>query len=130
MVAVFLHEIAHVEFQHGLRALIQDAGVFLVLTLALGDLSSLGGMAASLPALAIESRYSRAFESESDLFAGEALERAGIGAEALRDILILLHKDVPDLDLVQFLSSHPDLEKRVADLEELAANAEKAGERD
>ena len=66
MAAVFLHEIAHVELQHGLRSLIQDTGVFLILSMVLGDLSSLGGMAASLPALAIESRYSQNFETEAD----------------------------------------------------------------
>ena len=119
MVAVFLHEIAHVELQHGLRSLIQDTGVFLALSMVLGDLSSLGGMAASLPALAIESRYSQNFETEADLFAGRVLEDNGIGAEAMKEILILLHSDLPDLDLVQFLASHPDLEERLEALESL-----------
>ncbi|HCR29192.1 MAG TPA: hypothetical protein DIV79_04155 [Opitutae bacterium] len=120
MVAVFLHEIAHVELQHGLRSLIQDTGVFLMLSMILGDFSSLGGMAASLPALAIESRYSQNFETEADLYAGKILEAHGIGAEAMKEILILLHSDVPDLDLVQFLASHPDLEERLRALDSLA----------
>ncbi len=120
MVAVFLHEIAHVEEQHGLRALIQDAGLVLILSLALGDVSSLGGFAASLPALALESRYSQNFEKEADLFAGRVLEESGIGAEAMTDILILLHEGVPDIDLVQFFSTHPGLEERVNALEALS----------
>ena len=119
MVAVFLHEIAHVELQHGLRSLIQDTGVFLMLSMALGDLSSLGGMAASFPALAIESRYSQNFETEADLYAGKVLEANGIGAEAMKDILILLHSDLPDLDIVQFLATHPDLEERLEALDSL-----------
>ena len=119
MVAVFLHEIAHVELQHGLRSLIQDTGVFLILSMVLGDLSSLGGMAASLPALAIESRYSQNFETEADLYAGKVLEASGIGAEAMKEILILLHSDLPDLDIVQFLASHPDLEERLEALDSL-----------
>lgn len=119
MVAVFLHEIAHVELQHGLRSLIQDTGVFLMLSMVLGDLSSLGGLAASLPALAIESRYSQNFETEADLYAGRILEANGIGAEAMQEILILLHSDLPNLDLVQFLASHPDLEERLQALDSL-----------
>ena len=119
MVAVFLHEIAHVELQHGLRSLIQDTGVFLMLSMVLGDLSSLGGMASSLPALAIESRYSQNFETEADLYAGKVLEANGIGAEAMKDILILLHSDLPDLDIVQFLATHPDLEERLEALDSL-----------
>ena len=122
MVAVFLHEIAHVELQHGLRSLIQDTGVFLMLSMVLGDLSSLGGMAASLPALAIESRYSQNFETEADLYAGRVLEANGIGAEAMKDILILLHSDLPDLDIVQFLASHPDLEERLDALDSLVGD--------
>lgn len=117
MVAVFLHEIAHVEQQHGLRSLIQDTGVFLMLSMVLGDLSSLGGLAASLPALAVESRYSQNFEMEADLYAGRTLEASGIGAEALKEILILLHSDLPDIDLVQFLGSHPGLEERLKALD-------------
>ena len=119
MVAVFLHEIAHVELQHGLRSLIQDSGLFLMLSMVIGDLSSLGGMAASLPALAIESRYSQNFETEADLYAGKVLEANGIGAEAMKDILILLHSDLPDLDIVQFLATHPDLEERLEALDSL-----------
>ncbi len=116
-VAVFLHEIAHVELQHGIRSLIQDAGVFLMASLALGDLSSLGGMAASLPALALESRYSQSFESEADLYAGRILEENGIGAEAMKDILILLHQGAPDIEFAQFLSTHPGLKKRIEALD-------------
>ena len=119
MVAVFLHEFAHVEFQHGVRSLIQDAGVFLIASLALGDLSSLGGMAASLPALAIEARYSRPFETEADLFSGRILEEDGIGMEAMKEALVLLHMDTVDIEFTQFLSSHPDLEERLEALDEL-----------
>ncbi len=120
MVAVFLHEFAHVERQHGLRSLVQDAGIFVVVSLAFGDLSSLGGMAASLPALAIESRYSRGFEAEADLFAGVILDESGIGASAMKEALILLHQDVPDIDIASFLATHPDLEERLKALDSLA----------
>ncbi len=119
MVAVFLHEIAHVELQHGLRSLIKDTGVFLMLSMVLGDLSSLGSIAVSLPALAIESRYSRNFETEADLYAGKVLEANGIGVEAMKDILILLHSDLPDLDIAQVLASHPNLEERLEALDSL-----------
>ena len=121
MVAVFLHEFAHVEFQHGVRSLIQDAGVFLIVSLALGDLSSLGAMAASLPALAIESRYSQSFETEADLYSGRILEESGIGVDAMKEVLVLLHRDISDFEISQFLSTHPDLEKRLEALERFRA---------
>ena len=119
MVAVFLHEFAHVELQHGVRSLIQDGGVFLIASLALGDLSSVGGMAASLPALAIESRYSRSFETEADLFSGRILEKGGIGVEAMKEALVLLHMDTVEIGFTQFLSTHPDIEERLEALDGL-----------
>lgn len=119
MVAVFLHEFAHVELQHGVRSLIQDGGVFLIASLALGDLSSLGGMAASLPALAIESRYSRTFETEADLFSGRILEKGGIGVEAMKEALVLLHVDTAEIGFTRFLSTHPDIEERLEALDGL-----------
>jgi len=130
MVAVFLHEFAHVEFQHGVRSLIQDAGVFLIASLALGDLSSLGGLAASLPALAIESRYSRSFETEADLFSGRILERSGIGVDAMKEALVLLHRDALNFEIARFLSTHPDLEKRLEALESFETNSSNAVSRE
>ncbi len=113
MVAVFLHEIAHVELQHGLRSVIQDAGVVALASIVLGDISSIAGLAGSLPAIALESRYSQQFELEADAFSGTILEESGIGAEALETILIKLHKGSPDLSAAQFLSTHPSLKQRV-----------------
>ena len=47
------------------------------------------------------------------------MEANGIGAEAMKDILIFLHSDLPDLDTVQFLATHSDLEERLEALDSL-----------
>lgn len=113
IIAVFLHEIAHVELQHGMRSVIQDAGVVALASIVLGDVSSIAGLAGSLPTIALESRYSQKFELEADAFSARILEDRGIGAESLESILIRLHKDTPDLDIAQILSTHPTLKKRI-----------------
>jgi Zn-dependent protease with chaperone function len=79
----------------------------------------LGGMAASLPALAIESRYSRTFEIDADLFSGRILEKGGIGVEAMKEALVLLHMDTVEIGFTQFLSTHPDIEERLEALDGL-----------
>lgn len=121
MVAVFLHEIAHVELQHGIRSVIQDAGLVALASIVLGDVSSVAGLAGSLPTLALESNYSQKFELEADAYSGQLLEEHGIGAEAMEEILIKLHKGSPDISAAQFLSTHPTLKKRIEKLKTIRA---------
>lgn len=113
MLAVFLHEIAHVEAHHGVRAILQQGGVFVVMSILIGDSSSVFTLFEGLPALLMDSRYSQTFEMEADAFAARKLEEAGIGAEAMEEILVLLHADSRDVPLTEFLSSHPGLERRL-----------------
>ncbi len=119
--AVFLHEFAHVEAQHGIRSLVQRSGVFIVFSILVGDASSAISLAEGIPAMVMNSQYSQRFEMESDRFAAAILEEAGIGAKAMKDILILLHKDAPDVPIAAFLSSHPSLQERVDNLERIQA---------
>ena len=65
-----------------------------------------------------KSRYSRNFETRRTL-CRKVLEANGIGVEAMKDILILLHSDLPDLDIAQVLASHPNLGRRLEALDSL-----------
>jgi Zn-dependent protease with chaperone function len=47
------------------------------------------------------------------------LEEDGIGMEAMKEALVLLHMDTVDIEFTQFLSSHPDLEERLEALDGL-----------
>ena len=70
MLAVFLHEVGHVEKRHGMRGLLAAAGVGLLFALA-GDVSFVlsGG------AILLQFKYSRNNETESDCFASRELRR-------------------------------------------------------
>lgn len=119
IMAVFLHEIAHVELQHGIRSLVQKGGVFLVFSLLLGDVSSAISLAEGIPALVMNSQYSQRYELESDSYSGALLEEAGIGAEAMEEALILLHRDTPEDSVASFLSTHPSLRERIENLDKI-----------
>ena len=116
ILSVLAHEVAHVEKRHGLRSLYGGAGVFLLVSVLAGDVASVTSIAASLPAILIESGYSRAFEREADEVAGRYLVAKGWGTEPLRNILERLTEDVA---APTFLSSHPGTEARLKDLEAL-----------
>lgn len=124
MRAVFLHELAHVEKQHGIRSLVQRGGVFIVFSILVGDASSAISLAEGIPAMVMNSQYSQRFEMESDTFAAERLMASGLSPKAMTDILILLHKGAPDVPVATFLSSHPSLRERVGNLERIEAGEE------
>lgn len=117
-IAVFLHEIAHVERQHGIRALIQKTSVYFLFSVLLGDASSVITLAEGLPALLMDSRYSQKFEIESDTFAARALLAGGIAPEAMSEILVLLHRGAPDVPIADLISSHPSLRKRLENIQQ------------
>ena len=113
---ILLHEIGHVRERHALRAVIQNAGVFLLITSLSGDLSEISSAAASLPTMLVHSEYSRTFERESDRFAARALVRTGQSVKPMQDILRRLDSRAPKYPGVSVLSSHPAMEERIADL--------------
>lgn len=114
---ILLHEIGHVKNRHAMRTIIQNAGVFLLLTSLSGDLSEISSAAASLPTVLVHSEYSRAFEKEADRFAALALVRRGESVKPLEDILRRLSRKSPKYPGESLLSSHPAMEERLADLE-------------
>jgi len=114
---ILLHEIGHVKERHALRAIIQNAGVFLLITSLSGDLSEISSAAASLPTVLVHSEYSRTFERAADRFAALALLRKGEPVKPLQDILRRLSSNAPKYPGESVLSSHPVMEERIAELE-------------
>ena len=114
---ILLHEIGHVRERHALRSVIQNAGVFLLITSLSGDLSEISSAAASLPTVLVHSEYSRAFEREADRFAALALVRAGEPVKPMQDILRRLSNKAPQYPGQSVLSSHPVMEERISELE-------------
>jgi len=62
VLSVLAHEIGHVKARHGLRGVLQDSAVVLVIGVVTGDVLSSSSFAALLPVLLAETRYSREFE--------------------------------------------------------------------
>ena len=109
---VIAHEMGHVELRHPMRGLITQLGLSAVVTLIFGDSSI-----ASLGQLAIALSYSRDMEREADQRGIELLQRAGIRADGMSAFFEVIRADV-DKGLIgrmpEFLSSHPDLDARIA----------------
>jgi len=119
VLGVLIHEMAHVEKRHGLRQVIQNAGVFLLISALVGDIISITSTAATLPTLLIESGYSRKFEREADEAAGLYFIKKGWSIRAYQDILVRITKNEPKYTGSSLLSTHPATDERVKYLQSL-----------
>lgn len=115
--AIVAHEIGHVVHRHAMQMALRDTGVFILISTFLGDLTSVSSLASALPTILIESSYSRSFEKEADLVSGTWLEGKYGSTEALKSILIKLHRGKGDEDTLELLSTHPNLKNRILLLE-------------
>ena len=110
---IFAHEIAHVNYRHGIRNIIQNTGVFLIFSAVLGDYSSLASAGGALPMLLIESGYSRDFEREADIFAAEYLMNTKGSTISYQTMLEKLSEDSELRKKGSVISTHPGSEERI-----------------
>jgi Zn-dependent protease with chaperone function len=134
ILAVLTHELGHLERRHSLRMMVQGSIVAFVVSWYIGDVSS---VAAGLPTLLLQARYSRDFEREADAYGAAMLKTNGIAPHRLADMLEKLeaeHRDkrggkkagdkdsaedgasrrgAPRGGLSDYLASHPATRERI-----------------
>jgi len=128
IVAVLAHELGHLNRRHSLRMLIQGSIVAFVVAWYIGDVSN---VAAGVPTLLLQARYSRDNEREADYFAAAMLKANGIAPRRLGDMLMKLeaahHARAEDGKVApqdgragrpssDYYSSHPATQERIESL--------------
>lgn len=115
VLAVLAHEIGHVHYRHTMRHLLQGSATALIIAGVTGDIASTTSLAASAPALLLQTKYSRDFEREADVFALDLLKQTGIGPQHFAAILARLQAKHGDGGFMPtFLASHPPTAEREA----------------
>jgi len=114
IIAVLAHEMAHIEYQHGLRSLLQDSITALFMAGVLGDISSISSLSVAIPTVLVENRYSREFELEADQYAINFLQEQQIDITQYTKVLSLLEQTIDSVYKFDYLSSHPAMDKRIA----------------
>lgn len=113
VLAVIGHELGHLHLRHALRGMIQGSIVAGVVAWYVGDFTSL---AAGLPALLLESGYSRDFEREADRYGALFLRANGLSPALLANMLERLEDAHEGGSGPAYLSSHPGTAERAAAL--------------
>ncbi len=92
-----------------------------------GDASQAAGLTASLPAIYANSAFSRRHEEEADTFALDYMMRSGLDPEAFALALEHLTEGAEDRgeesEFLQYMSSHPATEDRIARFRSAAHSA-------
>lgn len=114
ILAVFAHELGHLEHRHTLRHWLQGSIAAVLLMALTGDASSFTSLASAAPAVLLDAHYSQDFEREADAFSIEVLRRQGVSPQRYADILTRLEADTGGgAEVPSFLSGHPPTAERV-----------------
>jgi Zn-dependent protease with chaperone function len=114
LMSVLAHEAGHIVHRHALRGVLQSAAVTLAVAFALGDVVSLTSIAAALPAMLVEAKFSRDFELEADEYALNLMRTRKLSPQHAAAILERLAKHHGEAgEKFGYLSSHPATAERI-----------------
>ncbi len=126
LIAVLAHEIGHIRGRHALRQIIQDSTAGLLIATLTGDIVSSTSLAAALPTMLVDAKFSRDMEREADAVATAYLQQAGIPLQHFADILQALQEaasgspaTTDNSSALDYLSTHPATRERIERLAEL-----------
>ncbi len=135
LAGVLAHEIGHVENRHGIRQMLRVASISIISTLVIGaGFEGLEGvhLAESLSEMSVtfmSLRYSREFESEADLFAARLLNEKKVGMNGLIQFFKRIQESgIGSSKAMNFVSTHPSTEDRIASLKALQKEEHLRGE--
>lgn len=108
LLAVLLHEIAHVEERHSVSLLVENS------VLALAVFTVAGPDFTSLPLLLLGNSYSRGHEEAADAYAAKHLQKLGLSPELLATMLGRMEEEwAKQPKALALLSSHPATAERI-----------------
>ncbi len=114
LMAVAAHELGHVQERHALRHGLASAGVVVLGQVLVGDLGGIGELAGGLPALLLQTGYSREMEREADAYALAFLRSGCVPTRRFVEILTRLEGGNPGANTASALfSTHPQTRERI-----------------
>lgn len=114
LAGVLAHEVGHVQHRHSVRKIARAAGLGILVTIFLGDSSSLLEELAATGAAVAELSYSREFETEADRVSADIMRKLGRDPEGMITLLRrVLENCGEDCEETGLLSSHPGLRDRL-----------------
>lgn len=117
--AIMLHEIGHVQHQHGIRMVAQSASTAIVLALLFADLEGVAEIVLGSGSTFLQQAFSRDMERQADHFAITQLEKLGYSSHDFADAIKALQQSVEgapreaNISWLKYLSTHPTSQERI-----------------
>ena len=122
LMGVMGHEIAHADQRHSVKQMVKNNGLQFLLSAALGeDLSAVQTVLAQVASTGAALKFSRTDESEADAFSVDYLADTDYRCDGASVFFQKLDSAGLTSGTPQFLSTHPNPENRVEDIQALAA---------
>lgn len=116
---VLAHEMAHVTERHGVKRVVQDVSLWIVVSAVFGDVGTIGSLIFGQSATLASLGYSRDMERQADAEGVRLLQRAKVDLSGLRRFLERLQERSDSADSVlRFLSTHPLTAERLQRIDE------------
>jgi predicted Zn-dependent protease len=124
---VMAHELAHVTAQHGVRNLIEMAGLYAVVTALFGDATGVMAVVANNAPVLLQMKFSRDHEREADAMGFGFLMASDIDPSGMITFFRKLQEEQGEASPPAILSTHPATTERIANLERLLATGAAGG---
>jgi predicted Zn-dependent protease len=118
LAALLAHEYSHVELKHATRNLFRTLSGYLFLSIIFGDMSGVGGVLIENAHELRNLSYNRDLETEADNHGLKILEQNNISNQGMIDLFELLKKESNGLQVNELISTHPDLDSRIKNVQE------------
>lgn len=123
--ALLLHEVAHIEKRHGLKRIVRSTIIGTMVSAVIQDISGISAVIAENSSLLLELSYNREEEHESDVFSYEIGTVLGIKNIALSNLFTHAFLDSNNIEIPEFLSTHPNTKERINFLNSLNVSEKK-----
>lgn len=115
IVSILLHEIAHVELRHTVQSVVQTSTLLLGVVVLTGDITSLSTILFAIPALLLDTGYSRRMEEQADTYSLDHMTVLNIDPIHFANIMLKIsdsHKKIAESES-SYWSSHPPTNERI-----------------
>ncbi|MEP7195590.1 MAG: M48 family metallopeptidase [Saprospiraceae bacterium] len=120
LVGLLGHEYGHIEQRHLLKGIVQSMSTFAVISFILGDLTGIAGVFIEQANQIYNLKYSRAYETESDLFGLEKMNERSLDPHGIITLFNRLKESTDSISnsaIPDFLMTHPGIENRIRFIE-------------
>lgn len=117
LAALLAHEFTHIQNRHTIRTLFRQLGSKIFLSLIVGDASAVGAVVVDNADQLKSLSYSRSLEKEADEHGVRILTDRKIDCAGFVRLFQMLKKETNDLEVTEWMSSHPDLDKRITQVQ-------------